>query len=118
MVRIVVGGQIGKKDIVALIEKHGSGKVEVKEMGDIEAALAVKNNAADYYFGACNTGGGGALAMATAILGMDVCATLSIPGKIKTDEEIEREVKLNKKAFGFTFQHAEQIVPVILRFLS
>lgn len=114
MVRIVVGGQIEKDRIAEMIRKIGGDKVTVTVKSDIEAAMAIKTNQADYYFGACNTGGGGALAMAIALLGMNLCATVSMPGKIKSNEEIIKEVENGKKAFGFTPQHAEQVIPVIM----
>lgn len=114
MLRIVVGGQIEKDKVAEIIKKIGGEKVSVTIKSDIEAAMAIKTNQADYYFGACNTGGGGALAMAIALLGMGLCATVSMPGKIRSDEEIVKEVESGKKAFGFTPQHAEQVIPVIM----
>lgn len=114
MLRIVVGGQLEKDRIAGMIRKIGGDKVTVMVKSDIEAAMAIKTNLAEYYFGACNTGGGGALAMAIALLGMKLCATVSMPGKIKSDEEIIKEIENGKKAFGFTVQHAEQIIPVIM----
>ncbi|WP_099314327.1 DUF2620 family protein [Clostridium paraputrificum] len=87
MKRIVIGGQIDKQKV------------------------------ADIYLGACNTGGGGALAMAIALLGMGECATISMPGHIKSEEEIKAEVEAGKKAYGFTAQHAEEVVPIILKYL-
>ena len=69
----------------------------------------------DYYIGACNTGGGGALAMAMALLGAAACKTISMPGKILEDEEIIQAVKDGKTAFGFTSQHMEQVLPVWLK---
>ncbi|MFL0251308.1 DUF2620 domain-containing protein [Clostridium neuense] len=114
MIRIVVGGQIDKERISHIIKDLGGDKVEVKVMSDIEAAMAIKTNQADYYFGACNTGGGGALAIAIAILGYNNCVTISMPGNIKSNKEIEDEIDKGKKAFGFTPQHAEQVIPVVL----
>lgn len=114
MLRIVVGGQIDKQMVADTIKKIGGDKVTVTIKSDIEAAMAIKTNQADYYFGACNTGGGGALAMAIALLGMGLCATVSMPGSRKTDEEIIKEIENGKKAFGFTPQHAEQVIPVIM----
>ncbi len=114
MIRIVVGGQIDKTRVAELIKKAGGDKVTVVVKSDIEAALAIKSNQADYYFGACNTGGGGALAMAIALLGYSVCATVSMPGRIRSNEEIVKEVEAGKKAFGFTSEHAEQVIPVIM----
>jgi hypothetical protein len=116
-VKIVVGGQIDKQKITDLIEASGGGKAEARILSDIDAAMAVKNGDADYYFGSCNTGGGGALAMAIAILGMHNCAVLSMPGTIKSDAEISNEVKAGKKAFGFTAQHIETIVPSLMKHL-
>ncbi|TDT61328.1 DUF2620 domain-containing protein [Fonticella tunisiensis] len=114
MLRIVVGGQIEKEKVAELIRKIGGDNVSVTVKSDIEAAMAIKTNQADYYFGACNTGGGGALAMAIALLGMGLCATVSMPGKIRSNEEIINEVKSGKKAFGFTPQHMDQVIPVIM----
>lgn len=79
--------------------------------------MAIKTGMADIYLGACNTGGGGALAMAIALLGMGECATISMPGHIKSEEEIKAEVEAGKKAYGFTAQHAEEVVPIILKYL-
>ncbi|KOF57734.1 hypothetical protein AGR56_15875 [Clostridium sp. DMHC 10] len=114
MIRIVVGGQIDKERVSSIIKNCGGEKVDVKVMSDLEAAMEVKTNKADYYFGACNTGGGGALAMAIAILGYNNCATISMPGNVRRNEEIEGEIDKGKKAFGFTPQHAEQVIPVVL----
>ena len=78
----------------------------------------LKNGQADYYFGACKTGGGGALAMAIALLGMNQCATVSMPGKMLSEDEILAQVKAGKKAYGFTDQHIEKVVPIILKGLG
>lgn len=115
MLRIVVGGQIDKDKIADMIRKLGGDQVQVTVKSDIEAAMAIKVNQADYYFGACHTGGGGALAMAIALLGMPLCATVSMPGMMRTEAEIIQEIEKGKKAFGFTPQHAEQVVPIIVK---
>lgn len=117
MIRIAVGGQVDKKKVVSLVEQHGKGQVSVKEYSDIEAAMAVKSGQADYYLGACHTGGGGALAMAIAMLGKANCATVSMPGRPPKAEEVEAAVKGGAKAFGFTADHIEQAVPMILEAL-
>lgn len=114
MIRIVVGGQIDKDRIAAMVKQLGGDRVEVTIKTDIEAALAIKSNQADYYLGACHTGGGGALAMAIALLGMGLCATVSMPGMMKSEDEILKEIESGKKAFGFTPQHIDQVVPVIM----
>lgn len=114
MVRIVVGGQMDKQSIAELIKKHGQGKIETSIMGDIEAVMAVKNNQADYYMGACATGAGGALAMAMGLLGGPSCLSVSMPGKIIPETDIREGVKSGKKAFGFVNTDAERVVPVLI----
>lgn len=115
MLKIIVGGQVDKDKIAALIKKIGGDQVTVTVKSDIEAAMAIKTGQQDYYIGACLTGGGGALAMAIALLGLGNCATLSMPGNIRSEAEIIKEVQAGKKAFGFTAQHAEQVLPVLMK---
>ena len=116
MVRIIVGGQINKKEIFDYIEKYyGSGNVTLEIKNDLDAVMAMKASQFDYYIGACNTGGGGALAMAIALLGAKNCKTISMPGKILPDEEIQAAVNDGVTAFGFTASHMEQVLPVLLK---
>ena len=114
--KIVVGGQINKQEIHDYIQKYfGEGNVELAVKNDLDAVMAMKEGQFDYYIGACNTGGGGALAMAMALLGAGACKTISMPGKILSDEEIIQAVNEGKTAFGFTSQHMEQVLPVWLK---
>ena len=104
--KIVVGGQIDKQKVYDTIK------------GVVGDRASVETGQADYYFGACKTGGGGALAMAIALLGMNQCATVSMPGKMLSEDEILAQVKAGKKAYGFTDQHIEKVVPIILKGLG
>ena len=112
--KIVVGGQIDKENVAEIIKKYIP-EAEIIIKSDIDAAMDVKMGNVDYYFGACNTGGGGALAMAIAIAGADKCATLAMPGNILEEEKIKDEVKAGKVAFGFTPQSAEQVIKIVAR---
>ncbi|CDL85937.1 DUF2620 domain-containing protein [Xenorhabdus cabanillasii] len=113
--KFVVGGQIEKEKIAECIRQLAGDKAtSIVIMNDIEASMAIKNGEADYYFGACNTGGGGALAIAIALIGLDLCATIGMPGKILPDDEIIAHVKAGKKAFGFTGQDIDIVLPVII----
>lgn len=114
MKKIVIGGQIEKQMIADLVKGLVGDKATVDIKGDIEAAMAIKSGEADYYFGACNTGGGGALAMAIALAGADKCCTVSMPGNIKSKEEILSEISNGKIAFGFIPNDAETVVPIII----
>ena len=111
--KIVVGGQIDKENVAEIIKKYiPEGEITIKN--DID----VKLGNVDYYFGACNTGGGGALAMAIAIAGADKCATLAMPGNILEEEKIRDEVKAGKVAFGFTPQSAEQVIKIVAEYIK
>ena len=105
-------------ELKALVEKHANGNFEVDVKSDLDAAMAVKAGQADFYLGACNTGGGGALAMALALLGRENCVTVSMPSSMMSEEEIRQEVQSGKKAFGFTAQHKDIVVPIIMDELS
>ncbi|WP_165998277.1 DUF2620 domain-containing protein [Bacillus sp. Cs-700] len=113
--KIVIGGQVDKKEVEALVKEYGPDGVETSVKSDVEAAMAVKTGQADYYVGACHTGGGGALAMAIAIIGKPSCETVSMPGRKPNEEKILQAVKDGKKAFGFTADHMETAVPMIMR---
>ena len=56
--------------------------------------------------------------VAIALLGMNQCATVSMPGKMLSEDEILAQVKAGKKAYGFTDQHIEKVVPIILKGLG
>lgn len=114
MKKIVVGGQIDKQEVKVLVEQFAQEKFTVDVKSDLDAAMAVKTGQYDYYIGACNTGGGGALAMALALLGADKCVTVSMPGRIMPEEEIRQNVRNGKIAFGFTAQDKEHVVPIIM----
>jgi len=37
-----------------------------------------------------------------------------MPGKLMTDEKIRENINSGKKAFGFTAQHKETVIPIIM----
>lgn len=111
--KIVIGGQVDKNEIEQMIKEFDP-SIETEIKSDVEAAMALKTGQADYYLGACHTGGGGALAMAIAIAGTNKCETISMPGRAPNKEKVEQAIKDGKKAFGFTADHAERAVPMIL----
>jgi ABC-type amino acid transport substrate-binding protein len=116
--KIVIGGQVEKKENEALVKQYGGDAVEVIVKNDLEAAMALKTGQADYYLGACYTGGGGALAMAIALVGKPNCATISMPGQPPTQEKVDQAVAQGAKAFGFTGDHKDKAVELIMRALT
>ena len=115
--KVVVGGQIDKQKIADMVLALGKDRAEVSVLDDIQAAMQVKSGQADVYLGACHTGGGGALSMAIALLGMGTCATLAMPGSVRSEAEIAAEVNAGKTAFGFTAQNIDDVVPALMKAL-
>lgn len=115
--KIVIGGQVDKKEIEQMVKRFDE-SIETMVKSDLEAAMAVKTGQADYYIGACHTGGGGALAMAISLLGRASCETVSMPGRRPDETKVETAVKEGKKAFGFTADHKDAAVPMILSALK
>ena len=117
MLRIIVGGQMEKQRIADRVRELGDERVSVQVNSDIEAALSIQRGEADYYFGCCATGGGGALAGAIAILGFDRCAYTSMPGIAPEKDKIEQFATDGKKAFGFTESHLDTAVNLLMEVL-
>ncbi len=115
--KIVIGGQVEKKDIEALVKQYGGDSVKVTVKSDLEAAMDLKSGNADYYLGACYTGGGGALAMAIALVGKPNCATISMPGHPPTQAKVDTAFAQGAKAFGFTGDHKERAVQFVMNAL-
>ena len=115
--KIVIGGQIDIERVGNVV-KANFPEAEVVVKNDIEASMDIKNGAADYYFGACNTGGGGALAMAIALVGANKCATLASPGNVLPEEKIKEEIENGKVCFGFTPQVTEQVVEIVAKYIK
>ncbi|NMC47683.1 MAG: DUF2620 family protein [Chloroflexi bacterium] len=114
MIKVNIGG-MNTQEIKSLVEQVAEGKIEAKLTSDISGVQEVAKGEADYYIGACATGGGGAIAMAIAILGYSKCFTASMPGKPPREEEVEKAVRDGKKAFGFTCDHVQLAVPMIVK---
>lgn len=115
--KIVVGGQFNKKEIAKLINEIGGDQIEVTIESDLKAAQDLKNSKVDYYVGACETGSGGSLAMATAILGRDKTVSLATPGAIMSKDEIFQQVVDGKIAFGFTTPSINKVLNSLIPIL-
>lgn len=113
MIRIAVCG-MGRDRIATVAREAGGGQVETVALTDFEAASAVKTGKADYYIGACQSGAGGALAVANALLGAALVTRLTGPGGAALDEQVVAALLEGKKAFGVVHTQIEVAVPVIV----
>ncbi|MCL4395823.1 MAG: DUF2620 domain-containing protein [Chloroflexi bacterium] len=113
MIRINVGG-LAAQEARRVAAEIGGSRVDVQVVTDLAGVKQVASGKADYYLGACATGGGGALAMAIAILGYPNCFTASAVCQPPNEEEIRAAVAGGKKAFGFTCDHVDTAVRMIV----
>jgi hypothetical protein len=113
-IRIVVGG-LNKDAIERAARSAGGDNVTVAVMSDFEAAKKIKQGQADYYFGACNSGGGAALSIPIGILGYGNCATVAKAGGRPKAEEIDKLVQAGKIAFGMSVEAIDEAVPMLVK---
>lgn len=113
MLNIVIAGL--QKDVIErYVKKTGGDHVAVTVTTDMDAARKVKSGQADYYIGACNTGGGAALSIAIGILGYGKCATLAKGAGNPDPKAIEASVNEGKIAFGMAVEKIEATVPLLV----
>lgn len=105
--KIAIGGQLNKREIKSYIDQHAPAGVSCDIFTDMDAAMKVKTGEYDYYVGACQSGAGGALAMAYALLGQDSCVTIGMAGLPPTEEKVIDGFNRGCKAFGFTNDQVE-----------
>lgn len=117
MIRFAIGGQLNKNEIKELLEKLGKGKIQAEIFTDMDAANKVKIGEFDYYVGACQSGAGGALGMAYAIIGRDKCTTIAMAGRAPKKEKVQEALEKGAKAFGFTNDQIDNTVKVLLEVL-
>lgn len=115
MVKIVVGGQLAKEELAAKIRAVGGDKVQVTVKDDLQGAMDIMAGAADYYFGACQTGGGGSLGMAIAMCGYGKCVTVASPGKIMSEQDMVAALRSGKKCFGMVVEAIPTAVNILVK---
>ena len=113
MLKIAIGG-LNKNQMEEAIKRVGTGKVEVIKTTDINAVKLIKSGEADYYFGACNSGGGAAISILIAMLGFSKCATVAKNGYSPKVEEIKKFIGQGKVAFGMAVEAIDTAVPILL----
>jgi hypothetical protein len=84
-------------------------------MSDLDAALAMQEGKFDLYLGSCDTGGGGALAMAISLLGIQKTKTIATQSSKKSEEEIIQMIKNGVIAFGFVSSEVDYAIKTIVK---
>jgi hypothetical protein len=112
-IRVVAAG-VDAATMAKIAEEAGGGQVEAVATGDMQGARLVKKGQADYYLGTCWSGGGGALAAATAILGASQVAIAGTPGMSVSADKVNDYLAENRNAFGFPYEQSKQAIPIIV----
>lgn len=111
--RILVGG-FGKGPLKDALLQQNDPDLEVVVTNDMAAAQELKAGKADYYFGACASGGGASLGVLIGMLGYDKTATISRAGVPPRKEQVEKAVQEGRVAFGMAVDHVDRAVPMLL----
>lgn len=114
--RIAVGG-LNKNEMEAAVKKAAP-DAEVTVTNDMAGAQLIKQGKVDYYFGACNSGGGAAISILIGLVGYPKCCTVCKNGGTPKKEEIQKFVDEGKVVFGMTVDTIEQTVPLLIEVLQ
>jgi hypothetical protein len=112
-IRVVAAG-VDAPSMARIAEEAGGGRIEAAAVGDMQGARLVKKGQADYYLGTCWSGGGGALAAATAILGAAKVGIAGTPGMSVSEDKVVQFLSEERTAFGFPYEQSKQAIPVIV----
>ena len=77
----------------------------------------IKRGEVDYYFGACESGGGAAISILIGMLGYSKCCTVCKNASRPDPKEIQGFVDSGKIAFGMTVQSIDATVPILVQAL-
>lgn len=113
--RVAIGG-MQKNEMQEAIQK-ACPQAKTIITTDMGAVPMLKNGKADYYFGACESGGGAAISILIGLLGYSKCCTVCKNGGKPNKEEIEKYVKDGKICFGMTVSNIDGTVPVLMEVL-
>lgn len=113
MIRVVAAG-VDAETMAQLAREAGDGRVEAVAVSDMQGAKLVKKGHADFYLGTCWSGGGGALAAATALLGSSRVGIAGTPGLAADADKIGLLLQDGKVAFGFPYEQSRSAIPLII----
>lgn len=116
MIKIAIGG-LKKKEMEKAILDTGGDKVKVIVTTDMQAAQMIKKGEVDYYFGACNSGGGAAISILIGMLGYSKCCTVAMAGRRPNIEKIKNVISEGKVAFGMAVESIDSAVPMLIELL-
>ena len=117
MKKIAIAG-LQREQIRDQIEAVAPDTFECHILTDMDGAMKVKSGEMDYFIGCCNTGAGGALAMAIAIIGYGQSCTIAKPAIRAKEAEVQQFIDKGYVAFGLSIEHIEHAVPMLTTLLA
>jgi hypothetical protein len=114
MTSVVITG-MARDRAAALAADAAAGRIEVLSDSDYEGAIAVQSGQVDYYIGICQSGAGGALALAIGLIGSKRARTVAPAGRPADDDLIAKALADGIVAFGVCLDHVDKAVPAIVR---
>lgn len=114
--KIAIGG-LSKNVIDQAIKNASNGQIETVITTDMGAVSMLKKGDVDYYFGACESGGGAAISILIGMLGYPKCCTVAKNGQTVKKENVVKFVNEGKIAFGMSVESIEKTVPVLVEVL-
>lgn len=108
--KILTGG-VGKAQVADALKPLLRPEDEVAVVSDMQAGMALRNGAADYYLGTCHTGAGASLGVLVGLLGSARCHTFG--RGVPTPGDVQAAVERGAVALGFAIDQIEEVVPVV-----
>ncbi|WP_072525119.1 DUF2620 family protein [Clostridium sp. Marseille-P3244] len=110
--KIAVGGMQKNEMRDAILKACPDAEIIVTT--DMGAVPMLKDGRADYYFGACESGGGSAISILIGLMGYSNCCTVCKNGGSPNRDEIQKFVDAGKICFGMTVSNIDGTVPVLM----
>lgn len=114
--KIAIGGMLKNEMRQAILKADPTAETIITT--DMGAVPLLKNGQVDYYFGACESGGGAAISILIGMLGYSRCCTVCKTGGKPKKAEIEKYVSEGKVCFGMTFYNIDETVPLLMEVLK
>lgn len=114
--KIAIGG-LKKNEMEKAIIAASGGKIETIITTDIAAVPMLKKGEVEYYFGACESGGGAAISILIGMIGYSKCCTVARNGQVAKKADVEKYVQDGKCVFGMAHDGIDKTVPVLVEVL-
>lgn len=114
--KIAIGGL--KKNVMEECILKADPGIETIITTDIAAVPMLKDGQVDYYFGACESGGGAAISILIGMVGYAKCCTVAKNGQTAKKDDIVKQIQSGKIVFGMAHDTIDRTVPVLLEALK